>query len=365
MYSRLILKTGCTLQQLRDDLVGLLTGTITAPSALSSADTSTSEIVTVLAPEWTFVQHLADTATRCHFVLSGVDDGGLPKTLGVIMTDTSGTLGMVTWVCGEWDSVNRRPAAIDVTGWHLASAYLTASEVAAGGAKNGIIIHSTGGNPHAIGVYNTGAMQLQVTSEQGVTGIYTHYSTTHHVLVEVVDVDRSVWSEWGVSKWPFTLINCSSTFTSLSNSLSGLTVSGIVTSAGEVGLYYGPYAWQNATAPLSAEIGTTKVWYSNASPAGYNSTTDYRHPNSLGVVQWFPDKAGVKTYAPRQNALVYQGSPSGSGPTPYIPVPHRINGQITPLGTTGVQTINYPDELAANGDTYVGTGTPRCCVYKG
>lgn len=363
MYSRLNLKSGCTLQQLRDDLVGLLTGTITSPLALASADTSTSEIVTVLAPEWTFVQHLADTATRCHFVLSGVDNGGLPKTLGVIMTDTSGTLGMVTWVCGEWDSVNKRPAAIDVTGWHLASGYLSASDVEAGGNKNGIIIHSTNGNPHSIGIYNTGAMQLQVTSEQGVTGIYTHYSTTHHVLVEVVDVDRSLWSEWSVIKWPFTLINCSSTFTPLNNAASGLCISGVTTSATQAGLCYG--SWGSTSAPLSAEIGTSRIWTSNLNTPSSNATTDYRVTNSPGVVPWYPDKAGVNTYAPRQVALEYRGSPSGNGPVSHIPIHHRISGQVVPVGTTNAQTINYPDELAANGDVYVGTGTTNCCVYKG
>lgn len=370
MYARINLNSGCTLQQLRDDIVGLLTGTITSAAGLTSANTGTSEVVNTLAAEWTFVQHLAGTSSRCHFVLSGVDDGGVAKTLGIVLTNTSGTLGFFSWSCGSWDSANKRPAAINVTGWTLATAWMTASDFDAGGNKNGIITHSNSLTPTSVGVFNTGLMQFQITSEQGLTSIHSHYSANHLTLLDWFDLPRSYWSAWDVTEWPFLLVNISAPgqgVALLSNSISSPHLSSISATTNQVGLAYGPNAWATLSSPLSTEItGTTRFWNGNISPVGsfYPNDLDRETVNN-DVIGWCPDKNGTQKYIPHASVLIPGNAAFYVNPIRFLPIPHRIPGRMIPIGSTASVVVAYLDEFVAGADTYVGIGNAQPCVYKG
>lgn len=368
MYARINLNSGCTLQQLRDDLVGLLTGTITSAAGLTSSNTSTSEVVNTLAAEWTFVQHITDTSTRCHFVLSGVDDGGVAKTLGVVLTNTSGTLAILTWSCGAWDSVNKRPAAIDVTGW-LLSSYSAVSDFAAGSVKNGICTHHGSSQMTNIGIFNTGALQLQVTSEQGVTGIYSHYSSTHLTILEIVDIERDYWPEWAPAKWPFLAINVHAPgqgTSALSNACSGPSIIGLTTNSTQNGLVYGPQSWTTLPSPLSTELhSSVRYWgATNYAGGGQYHNMDYMRDINIGttLISWWPSKAGSQTYTPRLLGMVPR---TMYAPVPFIPIKHRIPGRIIPVGSSAAQNMAYLDEITAGADTYVAVGNGNACVYKG
>lgn len=369
MYARINLNSGCTLQQLRDDLVGLLTGTITSAAGLTSSNTSTSEVVNTLAAEWTFVQHITNTSTRCHFVLNGVDGGGITKTLGVVLTNTSGTLAILTWSCGAWDSVNKRPAAIDVTDWALASSYSVSADFAAGSVKNGICTHQSSAQMTNIGVFNTGGLQLQVTSEQGVTGIYSHYSSTHLTLLEIVDIERSYWPEWAPTKWPFLAINVYAPgqgSASPNNACSGPCILGNTFNTTQVGLTYGPQTWTTLPSPLSTELhSSVRYWPPGAYPGGAQShTLDYARDTtgSNTLIPWWPSKTGSQNYTPRLIGMIPRNT---YAPAPFIPIKHRIPGRNIPVGGSTVQSMSYLDEIVAGADTYVAVGSGNVCVYKG
>lgn len=367
MYARINLNNGCTLQQFRNDLVGLLTGTITSAAALTSSNTSTSEVINTLNAEWTFVQHITDTATRCHFVLSGVDRGEVAKTLGIVLTNSSGTLSFMSWICGAWDSVNKRPAAIDVSGWALATSWNNEADFVAGGIRNGICVHGLNAGMTSLGVFNTGAMQFQVTSEPGLSGIYSHYSSTHKTLLEIVDIDRNYWPEYAVAKWPFLAVNVFfyGQYASGINNCSAPQLVGGVTTASQSGLSYGATTWVVLPSPLSTELASgLRYWAPNSSYGGINGNLDYTRDSLQGATQipWWPTKNGTQTYAPRPLGLVPKGT---YAPVSFMPIPHRIPGRITPVGTSTITTIAYLDEIVVNGDTYVAVGDGFACLFKG
>lgn len=363
MYARLNLNSGCTLQQLRDDLVGLLTGTVTTAAGLVSANTGTSEVIRTVTAEWTFVQHITDTSTRVHFVLSGVDDGGVAKTLGIVMTDTSGSLGFMSWNCGAWDSVNRRPAAIDVTGWTLATAWFSEADFAAGSVKNGIVSHSSNAAPVSVGAFTTGLMQIQVASEAGITGIYSHLSATHQTLVEIADIPRAYSPELGVLAWPFLAVNVYSfqfNATPL-NAAAGPSLLGLATTASLCGLGYGPSNWTSMPSPLSTELAAgIRYWGAGTAGAG---TAMLDFIRDTGEIAWFTRKDGAQQYYPRPSQIVPRTS------TRFIlntmPIKHRIPGKIYALGTNSLSNIAYLDEIVIGADTYVAVGNGHTCIYKG
>lgn len=365
MYARLNLNSGCTLQQLRDDIVGLLTGSVISAAGLVSANTGTSEVVNTVAAEWTFVQHLADTATRVHFVLSGVDDGGVAKTLGIVMTDTSGTLGFMSWTCGAWDSVNKRPAAIDVTGWTLASTWFTAASFEAGAAGNGICSHTSNAATASLGAFTTGAMQLQVASEQGVSGLYSHLSATHSTLVEVVDLPRAHSPELAIGKWPFLAINVYAPAQGVAtplNSYSSPALYGMVVTPAQAGLGYGPQNWSTMPSPLSTEFATgIRYWGSSTSSSPTYPMHDF--VRDLGEIPWFTRKDGAQQYYPRPAQLVSRTA------TRFLlnamPIKHRLPGKIYPIGVASQSNIAYLDEIVIGADTYVAVGNGHTCIYKG
>lgn len=367
MYAKLNLSSGCTLQQLRNDLVGLLTGTITTVGGLTSA-AGASEIVNTLAAEWTFVQHLADTSTRCHFVLNGVDDGGVQKTLGIVLTNTSGNLGFQSWMCGPWNLVTKRPAGLDGTAadWKLAAAYVSLTQLEEGGVRNGICLHGNTLNPLNIGAFSGGTMQLQVASVAGATFIASHLSATHLILLDVVDVPRNCSPELAADKWPFVALHAYSKAqgSGYFNSSPGPQLI-LASSENQTGLSHGPSAWQLLSGGLAPELGAgCRYWLANSNYAGSSGSLDFVRESSP-IFRWYPRKDGVYQYVPRLNIL----APRAFGNfylIPYaVPIPYQIPGQLSPVGALTVMTVSYLDELVAGSDTYVGTGDPTCMIYKG
>lgn len=367
MYAKLNLSSGCTLQQLRNDLVGLLTGTITTVGGLTSA-AGASEIVNTLAAEWTFVQHLADTATRCHFVLNGVDDGGVQKTLGIVLTNTSGNLGFQSWMCGPWNPVTKLPAGLDglAADWALATTYMSLPALEEGGSRNGICLHGNALTPLNIGAFSGGTMQLQVLSAPGGTFIASHLSANHLILLDVVDVPRSCSPEFAVDKWPFVALNAYSKAqgSSYQNSNPGPQ---LVVSSNEsaTGLSYGPNSWSSVTGALAAELGDgCRYWTASSTYSHSNGSLDFVRESSP-ILRWYPRKDGVHQYVPRLNIL----APRAFGNfyvIPYaVPIPYQIPGQLSPVGVLTIMTVSYLDELVAGTDTYVGTGDIACMIYKG
>lgn len=360
MYARINLNSGCTLQQLRADLIGLLTGTITTKAGLTSSNTSTSEVVSTLAPEWTFVQDLENTTTRCHFVLSGVDDGGIAKTLGILITNTSGTLGFLAWACGAWNSANRRPAAIDVTDWKLATAFLSASSLGEGGASNGIAISESTETPKAVGAFSGGTLQLQIMSSPGATVIVSHLSANHLVLLEYIDIPRFVSPALASAEWPFIAVS----FGRGSNSAVSLQSSASATET-QNGLVCGPGTWVVPSAPFSTELGAgVRMWRSNASVVAGGSSLELSLPSITHMIRWYPRKDGASEYRPVPQVLVPRNT-GASYMIPYaLPLPHLLPGRIAPIGSTNGVTVAYLDELTAGSDVYVGTGENSYMLRK-
>ena len=363
MYARINLNSGCTLQQLRADLIGLLTGTITTKAGLASSNTSTSEVVSTLAPEWAFVQDLEDTATRCHFVLSGVDDGGIAKTLGILITNTSGTLGFLAWACGAWNSATRRPAALDVTGWKIATAYLAASSLGEGGICNGIAISEGSETPRDVGAFSGGTLQLQIMSSPGATVIVSHLSATHSVLLEYMSIPRFVSPALASDEWPFLAVsfgrgqNSAVSLQSYPNPNDTLN-----------GLICGPSTWAVPPAPFSTELGAgVKTWRSGVTVApgsGQGYSLDLVLAPSSHSIRWYPRKNGDWEYRPTPQALVPRNTNNFYMIPFALPLPHLLPGRIAPIGSTTVGVVAYLDELTAGSDVYVGTGENSYMLRK-
>jgi hypothetical protein len=364
MYARINLNSGCTLQQLRADIIGLLTGTITTKDALTSSNTATSEVVSTLAPEWSFVQDLANTATRCHFVLSGVDDGGIAKTLGILITNTSGTLGFLAWACGAWNSATRRPAAINVTDWKLATAWHTASSFDEGGASNGVVLSETSETPRAVGAFSGGAFQLQIMSSPGATVIVSHLSATHLVLLDYVNIPRHVSPALAPAEWPFLAVK----FCNGSNSAACLQQFASTTDT-QIGLLYGPgSSWVSPASPFSTEVGVgVRTWRSNVSVSpGLNNGTslDLVLPITPVSIRWYPRKNGDAEYRPCPQVLLPRNNNAAYMIPFALPLPHLLPGRIAPIGSATVGTVSYLDELTAGSDVYVGTGENSYMLRK-
>ncbi len=372
MYAKMVLTSGCTLTQLRNDLVGLLTGTISAASGLVSSVVASSEVVKTVNPEWTFVQDLANTATRQHFVLSGVDAGGAVKTLGCILTDTSGVLGVLFWGCGAWDSVNKRPAAIDVTGHTLAFG-TTAANFAAGAAKNVINVLGVSSGalagPTAIAgaIYNTGAMQLQVASIQGNTLIALHYSTNHLIVLDALDLPRTVMgSRLSFANWPWALVNWRSNHPVQADATT--PIGPFLTGASSTinGLTIGANATGTFSAPLTTEMANIGYSPSQAVPVGGQAMNKITR-DAASVVPWVRDKAGGAVWIANELEC-YPGVP---GAMARFPAKKRISSMITAAGGTAAAFLPYLDEIKVGADSYVSVGGMVAsghmspAVYKG
>lgn len=358
MYAKMVLASGCTLQQLRDDLVGLLTGTISAAASLTSCTVASSEVVKTVNPEWTFVQHLADTSSRCHFVLSGVDDGGASKTLGVIMTNVSGVLAMMFWTAGAWDSTNKRPAAIDVTGYTLATSYATSAYFAAGTTRNticvaGIASGTLTGPTVSLAAFTTGAMQLQVSSYQGATTICAHYNTNHPCLLDHVDIPRVIGGELiNSTNWPWALCSVRSPFYSTSDVTvgAGPMLSYNVTGAANNGVTIGTNTVPALGAPFSTELGCTTYLPAHSAINGATNAFAVSR-TSLVPARWLFSKTGVQQLVIPELTMY-----SASSVLPGFTIPKRVAGQIITPGTATSAYTAYLDEIVTGSDTFVSVG---------
>lgn len=377
MYCKMVLKSGATLSQLKTDLVGLLTNTITDKANLLSADAASSELVITEAAEWTFVQDLADTATRKHFVLSGVDNGGIKKTLGIILTDTSGTLGFRAWVAPEWDAAAKRPKAIDLTGWAI-SQYSSAAYFAAGGDLNGIYLvglSSVDSSVQSVGQIGNASVHLQVASVQGNTAIVAHTGVTHTDLLRYYDIDRSVIPDMhDPAAWPFMLVAAFNS-ASLSTALPGIpgvnygaTGPGICGGTGN-----GNGGAQPLQAPLSTELGAMKACAQLYSYSSFslrhrfglaNGGSLCRRPadrrNTASELFWMPGYVGLYDYGEAFNLAPFK---------PLYPIRKAAPGsmQQTLSGYNSSSVLPYLDEIVAAGETYVATGggSYSLSLYKG
>lgn len=364
MYCKLVLKTGATLSELKTDMVGLLTGTITDKANLLSADTAASELVILEAAEWTFVQDLADTATRKHFVLSGTDDGGVQKTLGIILTDAAGTLNYNVWVCGPWDSVNKRPAAIDPTGWALATSYSVASDYQAGGQRNAVFfLIESGSEVNSVfpaGSISGGSQQLLLSSIKGNTQISSHFGTTHLTMLEVYDVPRDMYPELtSLANWPFVLIMAFNRNLGTTTSMNPGPNRGIMASTVACGLCMGTGVGgqlTSLTGALATELsgnprGMTLLYNSSPFPLALR-------PQRQGVyIINIPEKEnpnGYRLVEPGAAQPYFELNPHivGNGPQPRKLMSSRVQN----ANSTGASAAAYLDELVVGGDTYVSPG---------
>ncbi|MBF0424828.1 MAG: hypothetical protein HQL66_03295 [Magnetococcales bacterium] len=167
MYCKYIYDASATPADLMADIVGLLTGTITATSGLSSsADKTNSQIITTVAAGWTV--HDASAATNKKVLKAALADSGY-KYLGI---DLNTTGKLILGVYETWDATGHSAGN---TSWQSddGSVYQPVN-LANGGtiyihatARGAVFVGVTGGLKGLQGTYNPGSS----TSAAGLSGI--------------------------------------------------------------------------------------------------------------------------------------------------------------------------------------------------
>lgn len=376
MYCKLALKQGATLSELKNDLVGLLTNTILDKNALTSADAATSELVIKEAAEWTFVQDLADTTTRKHFVLEGVEKAGIKKTLGIVLTESSGTLHYQAWACGPWDAVNKRPMPYDPTGKSMSPYGATASEWAApGGTSRHTIFMLTAfytgevNTARSAGVpVGTGTGVLLVSSRQGSTRVSAHAGTSNAELLEVCDIPRDVYGPLfaDAEAWPYPL------FWAAGNTVLGGMLSCPVPglsayNAAGCGVLLGSdSSLGSLSGPITSELGLTRAWPTRPwSTAGRNLLTFGRNGKTgMSCHVRASDREAPERYvslaAPHLNSEDDCVAPVFDA--------KQVSTMVRDVDSTAQVGTAFLDEIIAGEDTFVSTGVRNSmsrCHWKG